>query len=217
MMMMMTIMTTTKLLLIIMTMKQTTTTTMMMILISYWNGVNPGAHNINGHSRRLRWYSTVRGVASSCNKFALQKMKMEEQFGSHWRLCPLNSGCKFWKRSAVYKFQFLYVKLIHGFAPCKAIRIPESGKFLPMESRVREIFASGIRIPLTIGIRNPRSTDKNSGIHGVEYRIQDCLGLSYMGGMETLLIIFQSIYSGKSAPMRRLIVAAEFIYFDPWT
>ena len=197
-----------------MTMKQTTTMMMMMILISYWNGVKPILH---GHSRRLRWCTIFRFVASSCNKFALQKMKMEEQFGSHWRLCPLNSGCKFWKRSAVYKFQCLYVKLIHGFAPCKAIRIPESGNVLPMESRVREIFASGIRIPLTIGIRNPRTTDKKFGIHGVEYRIQDCLGLSYMGGMETLLIIFQSIYSGKSAPMRRLIVAAEFIYFDPWT
>ena len=79
MMMMMTIMTTTKLLLIIMTMKQTTMM-MMMILISYWNGVKPILH---GHSRRLRWCSIVRFVASSCNKFALQKMKMEEQFGSH--------------------------------------------------------------------------------------------------------------------------------------
>lgn len=128
MMMMMTIMTTTKLLLIIMTMKQTTTT---MILISYWNGVKPGAHNINGHSRRLRWCSIVRGVASSCNKFALQKMKMEEHFGSHWRLCPLNSGCKFWKRSAIYKFQCLYVKLIHGFAPCNffACGIKNQGNF----------------------------------------------------------------------------------------
>ena len=80
MMMMMMMMMMTKLLLIIMTMKQTTMMMMMMILISYWNGVKPILH---GHFRRLRWCSFVRFVASSCNKFALQKMKMEEQFGSH--------------------------------------------------------------------------------------------------------------------------------------
>ena len=85
-------------------------------------------------------------------------------------------------------------------------------KFQLVESRIREIFASGIRIPLTTGIRNPRSTDKKFGIHDVESRIQDCLRLSYM---ENLLMIFQSIYCEKFAPMRRSIVAAEFIYFDP--
>ena len=88
-------------------------------------------------------------------------------------------------------------------------------KFQLVESRIREIFASGIRIPLTTGNRNRRSTDKKFGIHGVESRIQDCLGLSYMGGMENLLMIFQSIYCEKFAPMRRSIVAAEFIYSDP--
>jgi len=42
-------------------------------------------------------------------------------------------------------------------------------------------------IPLTIEIRNPSSTDKESGIQyfeseiqGVESRIQDCLGFPYM-------------------------------------
>ena len=60
-----------------------------------------------------------------------------------------------------------------------------------MESGNLEIFASGIKylgllkpgiqlktsvIPLTIGIRNPSSTDKESGIQGVQSRIQDCLG-----------------------------------------
>ena len=96
--------------------------------------------------------------------------------------------------------------------------------FLLVESKIREIFASeirnkaqGIRISLTIRIRNPRSTDKNSGIHGVESRIQDCLGLCYMGGMDNSLIMRQSIYCEMFAPMRRSIVAAEFIYFDPWT
>ena len=58
-----------------------------------------------------------------------------------------------------------------------------------MESGNLEIFASGIKylglpgirlktsvIPLTIGIRSPSSTDKESGIQGVQSRIQDCLG-----------------------------------------
>ena len=36
--------------------------------------------------------------------------------------------------------------------------------------------AQGIGIPLTIGIRNPSSTEKDSGIHGVESIVQVCLG-----------------------------------------
>ena len=34
-------------------------------------------------------------------------------------------------------------------------------------------------IPLTIGIRNPSSTDKESGIYSLESRIQGCLRLPY--------------------------------------
>ncbi|CAH3018662.1 unnamed protein product, partial [Porites evermanni] len=44
---------------------------------------------------------------------------------------------------------------------------------------------------IQIGIRNPSSTDEESeiqylesGIHGVESRIQDCLGFRYMGREE---------------------------------
>ena len=36
-------------------------------------------------------------------------------------------------------------------------------------------------IPLTIGIQNPSSTDKESDIQDQESRIQDCLGFCYMG------------------------------------
>lgn len=39
----------------------------------------------------------------------------------------------------------------------------------------------GIQIPLKIGIQNPRSTDKESGILSVESRIQNCVGFPYMG------------------------------------
>ena len=51
------------------------------------------------------------------------------------------------------------------------------------------LLESGIQLKefgilLTIGIRNPRSTEKESGylesgIHGVESRIQECLGFPY--------------------------------------
>ena len=66
------------------------------------------------------------------------------------------------------------------FAPCKGIRIPESGKFWLVESGI-QLKESGI--PLTIRIQNPTSTVRiqylESGIHGVEFRIQDCLGFPY--------------------------------------
>ena len=58
-----------------------------------------------------------------------------------------------------------------------------------MESGI-QLKESGI--PLTIGVRNPSATDKEStgiqylesGIHGVESRVQieDCLRFPYMGG-----------------------------------
>ena len=51
-------------------------------------------------------------------------------------------------------------------------------KFLLVESGIQ---LKESRIPLKVGIRNPSSTDKQSGIHAVESRIQDCLGLPYMG------------------------------------
>ena len=50
------------------------------------------------------------------------------------------------------------------------IRIPESGGFLLVESAIL-----GFEIRETAqGIRNPSSTDKESGIHSVESRIQNC-------------------------------------------
>ena len=51
----------------------------------------------------------------------------------------------------------------------KRIRILESGKFVLVESGI-----PGFRI------RNPSSSDKESGIHGVESSIQDCLRFPYM-------------------------------------
>ena len=103
----------------------------------------------------------------------------------------------------------------------KGLRIPESLKFLLLESgilgfgirntnlvprdfplkngwgRKRDLFppqVAGIQLKecgtlLRTGIQNPSSTKKTntgiksveSGIYGVECRIQDCLGLPYMG------------------------------------
>ena len=53
----------------------------------------------------------------------------------------------------------LAVCVFHGrgqIAPCKGIRIPESVKFLLVESRIRETFACGIR-NTDQGIQNPTS------------------------------------------------------------
>ena len=74
-------------------------------------------------------------------------------------------------------------------APYKGIRNLESGNFIWCRWNTESwALESGIqlkesRIPLTIRIQNPSSTDKESGIqyqesgtHGVESRIRDCLG-----------------------------------------
>ena len=87
--------------------------------------------------------------------------------------------------------------------PCKGVGIPESGKFLLLESGIRGTFClwnlesralefgtqlkkSGL--PLTIVIQIPSSTDKESRIQYLESRIQgvksgikECLGFPYVG------------------------------------
>ena len=65
-------------------------------------------------------------------------------------------------------------------------------EFFIVESRVLGFCirnpAPEMRVSLTIGIRNPSSNDRKSGIqylqsriHSLESRIQDCLGLIYIG------------------------------------
>ena len=50
-------------------------------------------------------------------------------------------------------------------APCKGIRIPESGKFLHLESGILEIFVWGIR-NTGVGIRNPtNNSNPESKLH----------------------------------------------------
>ena len=87
----------------------------------------------------------------------------------------------------IFKHHFksdIFTDNVHPLDLCKGIWIPESEKFLLVESGTWA-FESGIQlkesgIPMTIGIRNPSSSkDKESGIHGVESRIQDSLGFPY--------------------------------------
>ena len=78
----------------------------------------------------------------------------------------------------------------HNIAPCKGILIPKSEKFLLVESGIL-VFGIGntaqlIRVPLTVGNRNLSSAENESiiqhlesGIHGMESRIQDCLEFPY--------------------------------------
>ena len=87
-----------------------------------------------------------------------------------------------------------HLSTIFIFLYYKGIRILESWKWLLVECGPLQIFVSEFAIklkksgiPLTIGNRNPSSTDKESGIHylesrihSVESRVQDCLGFPYI-------------------------------------
>ena len=72
----------------------------------------------------------------------------------------------------------------------------ESVKILLEESGVRENIACGIwnlgnffwgirDPPITIGVRNPSSSHKESGIQSLDSRIQDCLEFPYIGEIST--------------------------------
>ena len=68
------------------------------------------------------------------------------------------------KRKGKGKYQpYLYV------SPCKVIWIPESGKFLLVESRIREIFACGIQNTRNFCLSNPESGKSLL----VEFRIRE--------------------------------------------
>ena len=91
------------------------------------------------------------------------------------------------------------------------MRNPESEEMLLVESGI-QIKESGI--PITIGIQNSTVLQKNtgiqyleSGIHSVEFRIQDCAGLfPYMGWrMSIYNYIHTEIYSLKSYDVNFLI------------
>ena len=90
-----------------------------------------------------------------------------------------------------------------GIASCiKENEIPESGKVFCHWNLESWTLESGILS--TIEIRNPSPTEKESrieylesGIHGVESRIQTCLGFPYIGRQELLV---QCLPSGVQWP-----------------
>ena len=69
----------------------------------------------------------------------------------------------------------VYVSLL-----CRAIRIPESGKFLLLEAEIFDI-AQGILNPTNNWNQESSSTNEECGIYSVESRVQDYLGLRYVG------------------------------------
>ena len=73
-----------------------------------------------------------------------------------------------------------HLVFIHpSLAPCKQVWIPESGKYLLVESRI------------------PSSTDTESWIHSVESTIQDCLGLWIQSKIEALFFCGFQASKGK--------------------
>ena len=130
-------------------------------------------------------------------------------FIQSWRTVPIPLFASLW-------FQWVW--------PWKVICNP--GSLLPVESGILGFgfwnstlgirnSAPGIRNPAAIGIRKPSSTDKESGIqylesriHSVESRIEDFLGLPYMGRNE------QNIHhETRTAPHMRLteLTLSQFI------
>ena len=81
----------------------------------------------------------------------------------------------------------LQARLSLNFIPCRGIQVPESRKVLLLESGT---LAFGIQ-NTDQGIWNPTNdwtwslTDKESRIHGVESRIEDCCAFLYMGRIKS--------------------------------
>ena len=84
-----------------------------------------------------------------------------------------------------------------------------------MESR---ILALGIRILLTIGVWNPCSSNKNSGIqylqsgiHRVEFRTQDFLGFPYIGGgwFFKKLVLYRPYKRFPAAPLQLILYSSD--------
>ena len=112
-------------------------------------------------------------------------------------------------------------------ASCKENEIPQSGKFLPLESGIPDF---GIR-NTTQGIQNafndwnPESKSHweriqneylESGIHGVESRIQTCLGFPYIGRQELLLQCLPSWVQWPSNCLSRNLFVTSQGSYRPW-
>ena len=144
--------------------------------------------------RRFRKLQRTKGhVKNSSNKYFVEKLVNLSQM-----LCSKRFSAWYLHENSPSKDKTFKVHI----TPCTVIRIPESGKFCLWNPESSEnlfvgnwksrTWAFGIQlkksgIPLTIKIRNPSSTNKESeiycpesGIHSVESRIQDCLAFPYI-------------------------------------
>ena len=139
-----------------------------------WNFYPPARYNKPGYKfqpvRRAQAKSLVynRPLPSSKNPHFQNEARSWQPFLWKWVLFAWE-----WKMISVSKAEHVPSFWNRGsgelgsdllFGPRKGIRIPESGKFLLVESGIQQIFAveSGIQlnesgIPLTIRIRNPDS------------------------------------------------------------
>ena len=117
----------------------------------------------------LGWYSV--SVDSTCSVCVGNLKLRPYKSGRHWAFISCGSVC-----DAVH---------VVRVAPCQVIWIPESGKCLEIPNP--RLWKPESGIPLKSEIRNPSSTDRKlgiqyleSGIHIVESRIQDSLGLPHL-------------------------------------
>ena len=171
--------------------------------------------------RRFRKLQRTKGhVKNSSNKYFVEKLVNLSQM-----LCSKRFSAWYLHENSPSKDKTCKVHI----TPCTVIRIPESGKFCLWNPESSEnlfvgnwksrTWAFGIqlkksRIPLTIKIRNPSSTNKESeiycpesGIHSVESRIQDCLAFPYiMWHTNHNELYWQQIKENSQFP----IIAREF-------
>ena len=97
----------------------------------------------------------------------------------------------------------LWGRLSLNFIPCRGIQVPESGVWNPgkfcswnlepwsLESRIQ---IKKSVIPLTTGLGDPSLIDKESRIHDMESRIEDCRAFLYIGRIKLLRFFFTHVH-----------------------
>ena len=143
-----------------------------------------------GIPRRFREpQRTKEHIKNSSNRYFVEKLVNLSQI-----LCSKPFSAWYLNENSPSKDKTFKVHI----TPCKVIRIPECGKFCLWNPESSEnsflwnwkswTWESGIQlkkswIPLTIEIRNPSSTNKESKIYCLESRIQDCLAFTYINNV----------------------------------
>ena len=119
----------------------------------------------------------------------------------------------------------LWGRLSLEFTPCRGIQVPESGVWNPgrfclrnlepwaAESSV-QIKVSGIPLMTGLAIGNPSLTCKESRIHVVESRIDDCRAFLYMGQQNHQLLRF--FFTHTSNNFTRHFQIDVNVQYCPW-